>query len=46
MNIKIANNKELFYQWDTGQMLEITDDGRGSEVHLEKDDLTLACAIR
>lgn len=46
MNIKIANDKELFYQWDTGQLLEITDDGSGSEVHIEKDTLTLACAIR
>lgn len=46
MNIKIPNNKELFYQWDTGQLLEITDDGSGSEVHIEKDTLTLACAIR
>lgn len=46
MNIEIANNKEFFYQWDTGQMLQITDDGSGSEVHIEKDTLTLACAIR
>ena len=46
MNIEIANDKEFFYQWDTGQMLEITDDGSGSEVHIEKDDLMLACAIR
>lgn len=46
MNIEIANDKEFFYQWDTGQILEITDDGSGSEVHIEKDDLMLACAIR
>lgn len=46
MNIEIANDKKFFYQWDTGQMLQITDDGSGSEVHLEKDTLTLACAIR
>ena len=48
MNLKIGRDRERLYQWDTGQILSVEDEGLCRQVHYCRleDDSALVCPIR